>query len=330
MNTINALDQRLAEYKAKRKTKLTAGTIGWTLFTAELIVTFLSTVISIAFAFSDKGIAMLSDSVFLLFLNVALTLVLFIIAPLISSRALNYKFRSIMPLHRVEFKMFLGCVLLGFGFNSISNVLSSFFSNLVSMFGVNPGGADIETPNGFGGFLFSIICIAAVPALIEEFAFRGFALGICRRIMPDSAAIFVSAFLFGIIHGNFSQIPFALCMGLVMGYITVISNSVWPAIIVHFLNNAISVVLDYSMKNMGPLSSGVVSCFYLIITAILLIFGLIMLRSKLNTVKFNEIKNEIAATKYIKWAILNPGVICFTAFVFSEMFLVELTSQLLS
>ena len=71
----------------------------------------------------------------------------------------------------------------------------------------------------------------------EEILFRGLLL---RSMEPygKKFAIFASALLFGLYHGNIIQIPFAFCVGLVLGYVTVEYNIGW-AIVLHMFNNLI-------------------------------------------------------------------------------------------
>ena len=48
----------------------------------------------------------------------------------------------------------------------------------------------------------------------------------------------MSAFLFGIFHGNLVQIPYAFLVGLVLGYVAVEYNIVW-AMVLHMINNLV-------------------------------------------------------------------------------------------
>ena len=74
--------------------------------------------------------------------------------------------------------------------------------------------------------------------------FRGVILTVLRRY-GDAFGIFVSALLFGFLHGNFIQTPFAFIVGLVLGYVTVYTGSMLPAMIIHFLNNTVSILMSY-------------------------------------------------------------------------------------
>ena len=51
--------------------------------------------------------------------------------------------------------------------------------------------------------------------------------------------------LFGLMHGNLRQVPFAFIVGLVLGLLYVITDNIWLPIVVHFCNNAISVLMEY-------------------------------------------------------------------------------------
>ena len=93
------------------------------------------------------------------------------------------------------------------------------------------------------GSLLSQICyfviIAVLPAFAEEFAFRGVTLQLLRPY-GEAFAVIGSAFAFGLMHGTVIQIPFALAGGLFFGYVAVRTGSIWPSVLLHFLNNALS------------------------------------------------------------------------------------------
>jgi membrane protease YdiL (CAAX protease family) len=80
----------------------------------------------------------------------------------------------------------------------------------------------------------------ALQALAQELQFRGMLLGALDRVAPAWAANLGQAAFFGIAHiavqyqgpaGAF--VPVTIVLGLVFGYITQRTGSLWPAIIVH-------------------------------------------------------------------------------------------------
>jgi sodium transport system permease protein len=87
-----------------------------------------------------------------------------------------------------------------------------------------------------------VLCVAAMPAVCEELAFRGFILSGFRRLGNNRRAIIISALFFGITHGFLQQSINAFVLGLVLGYLAVRSGSLLPGVIFHFLHNSMSVL----------------------------------------------------------------------------------------
>ena len=91
--------------------------------------------------------------------------------------------------------------------------------------------------------LLYALSTAVVPAFAEEFAFRGILMGTLRKY-GDAFAILASSVMFGAMHGNTTQIVFAFILGLIFAFVDCKANSIVPSIIIHFLNNFHSVVID--------------------------------------------------------------------------------------
>jgi sodium transport system permease protein len=92
----------------------------------------------------------------------------------------------------------------------------------------------------------AVLLFAAVPAVCEELAFRGFILTGLERGHRTRSAILLSALLFGFMHvllSLFQQLFNATLLGLVLGLLAVRSRSIVPGIVFHFLNNALGVVM---------------------------------------------------------------------------------------
>lgn len=115
----------------------------------------------------------------------------------------------------------------------------------------------------YGGLsMFLYIGIGA--PISEELLFRGLVL---RSMEPygKKFAIFASALLFGLFHGNLSQAPHAFCVGLVLGYVTLEHNIAW-AMVLHMFNNLI--ISDVSGRLSQLLPGGVVE-----VALVILLFG---------------------------------------------------------
>ena len=119
--------------------------------------------------------------------------------------------------------------------------------SIFTSFGIDYSIGETDIPKGIFGFLLYTLSTAIVPAVLEEFALRGIVLGTLRKF-GDTFALITSSLCFGIMHGNFEQIPFAFMAGLILGFVTIKTGSLRTAMFIHFLNNFISVVFSY-MKN---------------------------------------------------------------------------------
>lgn len=138
----------------------------------------------------------------------------------------------------------LVCVLAGCGASILLNFMVSQFLNTISWVGILPDLSSMPYPEGdpLALVLYGVV-IAVLPAFAEEFAFRGVVLGLLRPF-GQTFAVVGSAFVFGIMHGNIVQIPFAFAGGLVFGFVVVRTGSLWPAILMHFLNNMLSYIQE--------------------------------------------------------------------------------------
>ena len=89
--------------------------------------------------------------------------------------------------------------------------------------------------------VFGILSITVMAPLVEELLFRGAIQGhlLQRGIKPLPAILFSSA-IFGLIHMNPIQIPFAFAIGLIFGWLYYRTGSLVPGIIGHFINNSIA------------------------------------------------------------------------------------------
>jgi len=98
----------------------------------------------------------------------------------------------------------------------------------------------------WGGFLINILMIAILPAIGEEFFFRG----VLQRLFSEwfknaHVAIIVTAFIFSAIHMQFYGFIPRFMLGLFLGYAFYWSGTLWLPIIIHFLNNASTVVVAF-------------------------------------------------------------------------------------
>ncbi len=94
-------------------------------------------------------------------------------------------------------------------------------------------------------YLLALLTHALAPAILEEALFRYVPM---RLLAPYSqrGAIFISAFFFALVHHELFTIPYAFVGGLIFMAIDLATESVIPSIVIHFINNALSVSMSFA------------------------------------------------------------------------------------
>ena len=90
---------------------------------------------------------------------------------------------------------------------------------------------------------WSILMLVVLAPVMEEVLFRGILLESVRSKHSAGRAIVVSALMFGVIHFIPQQVVNAFVIGLILGYIYVRTESLWPVIVIHALNNAMAYII---------------------------------------------------------------------------------------
>jgi membrane protease YdiL (CAAX protease family) len=88
---------------------------------------------------------------------------------------------------------------------------------------------------------FWVVCI--VPALIEELVFRGYVQTTLVGRLGIQRGIWATGFLFALVHLGMLRVPFDLLVSYIMGYFVIRYRSVWPAVVFHFTNNLVNLVI---------------------------------------------------------------------------------------
>lgn len=99
------------------------------------------------------------------------------------------------------------------------------------------------------GLLANLFVIAIMPAICEEFIFRGgLQRTIFRWLKNPHVAIWVSAIIFSAIHVQFFGFFPRLFLGAAFGYLYFWTGSIWYAVFAHFLNNAYAVIVAFYLQ----------------------------------------------------------------------------------
>jgi len=135
--------------------------------------------------------------------------------------------------------------------------------------------------------IINLLIIAVLPALGEEFFFRGILQQIFSGLVNNRhLAILLASVIFSAFHLQFYGFIPRLLLGLYFGYLFVWSGTIWLPVIAHFLNNAIAVLLvffteRYELNLPDFLGNAQAISLFLLILSILLTGAVILITRKL-------------------------------------------------
>lgn len=164
---------------------------------------------------------------------------------------------------------------------------------------------------------FSMFLYASILAPVaEELMFRGY---ILRSLQPYGKrfAIVGSAVLFGLFHGNLLQTPYALLVGLVLGYVTVEYSIVW-AMGIHLFNNL--VLADLLSRLTAGLPEMAANGIQLAIIGVGAVAAIVILVRRRNEIRAYR-ESEWIDRRCVKWFFLNSGIIALMILMLGNMIL---------
>ena len=114
--------------------------------------------------------------------------------------------------------------------------------------------AFLQMPD-LGSLFRNILLIALIPAISEEFVFRGVVQSqIAKWSKNEHLGVWISAFIFSAIHLQFYGFLPRMLMGALLGYLLIWTGSIWAPILAHFTNNAVAVLSAYYVQHQPGLT----------------------------------------------------------------------------
>ena len=174
-----------------------------------------------------------------------------ILAPaLIMATLLTRSMRRALRIHRVQPSHVAAAVLLGICMHPSYTLLGEGISKIYEI-----GDETKLVLMQFQGMVTSqplwalLLVMAFMPAVCEEIAFRGFIFGGLLRQNGVLRAILISALFFGFTHTVLQQSISASIMGVLLGFIAWRTGGIICTVIVHFINNALSLTMAWCAAN---------------------------------------------------------------------------------
>lgn len=198
---------------------------------------------------------------------------------------------------------FFAVLSLCVGSQLINSLWIGLLEVILNQFGLSAVGI-LESVSGDSDTVSLFLYSALLAPISEEILFRGL---ILRTMKPFGKrfAIFGSAFLFGLFHGNLLQTPYAFLVGLVLGYVTIEYSIGW-AVALHMFNNL--VLADLLTRLTAQLPEAAASAVNLVLLGGFALAGAVILVVKRREVR-DYIRSEWMDRRCVKCFFSNSGVL---------------------
>ena len=227
--------------------------------------------------------------------GLGLPLMLLILCPLPMPAAL--------PRRRVTGKQFGALVLVSYAVMYVTNLIGLGVNAAITALRGQQAGEPLQDmvsgTNPWIIFLFGVV----IAPLIEEWIFRNL---ILRRLAPwgEPMAIFGSAFLFGLFHGNFGQFFYAFALGAVFAYVALRSGGIRYTVALHFLVNFFGMTVSQAVSE-----SMLLTAIYGWLVLTMVVAGAMILWRHRGKIKLREGASPIPAEEKRGLFLGNAGMI---------------------
>lgn len=184
-------------------------------------------------------------------------------------------------------------------------------------FGIQLLPADAALQVTADNFFAMLVLGAIFPAIVEELIYRG----VLYRVLREHGvgyAMMVSSVIFGLIHMNFVQTPFAMVLGLVNCYLYEKTGRLSCSMLVHLMNNALTIAL---MRM--PLTDTMNDLLQVALAAVFVLSLLMIWKKNINIAKkiLLDVLNEKDQALYFFSSV--AGVILFIVCIVASCFAIS-------
>ena len=211
-------------------------------------------------------------------------------------------FKRYFRLNKITGKEALISVLLTLLVYPLVGISSTLLIKFYSLFG-EVRVPQINVKSGGLMSIYSVLIIGVLPAICEEFFVRGLLSAPAKRAKGRKFTYFYTALLFMLMHVN----PFNIVAPFILGYVFSVlnekTNSLYSSMLGHFTFNTCSVILSIFQKDLiesasgdmnvltlgeADLNIGLLQGVFMVLIAIVIIFVLYRVLSKMKTKEVTE------------------------------------------
>ena len=152
---------------------------------------------------------------------------------------------SFSGLHRTKWYNLLLAVPIGIGCHIVTIGVSSVWQAIISAFGYTHTSSPLPETFSPLALILSLILTGVLPGFCEEFFNRGGLLTTVRGSHTFRMTVILMGLEFGLFHQHITQVFYTALFGAFMAFLALKLKSILPCMVIHFVNNAFSVINDY-------------------------------------------------------------------------------------
>ena len=274
--------------------------------------------------------------------------VMLLAVSLLSVYLMKGSFKAAFPMKKMTFRELFGCGLIYLGgyilITAASVAMVHYFPEQF-----NEVGDSLSDALKMDSFLITLFISAVMPAICEEALFRGALLYSAGWMKRKVLMCFIIGIIFGAFHMDMIRfIPTAI-LGVIFTYIAYKTGNILYPILLHFLNNSLSVISLYSVGEVSQATQAVsfniplsAVASYLIISAaapFIILAGINKLEPKQLKKYYNlkyyipgnkqlpsEKKRKLIAT-VLAFALFIPGVVVLSGDIMKRQPVLDISSK---
>lgn len=164
-------------------------------------------------------------------------------------------------------------ILIGLWIQLVTGLLASWVVSFLARAGIRTVSPSFSLGSSAMKIGLTALYTCVIAPVTEELLMRGVILKNASRV-SQRFGILLTAFLFSIMHENLPQFLFTFPLGILLGYITIRHNSLYPAILVHMAVNLSNFLSICASEYLPESAARIAALSY---SAAAAVFGLIAL-----------------------------------------------------
>ncbi len=230
---------------------------------------------------------------------------------------------------RLSFPIFLGLIAICFTLTIVGNIVSNIINMLLEMTTGVPSTNDLAAITLNTPLWANLLFVGILAPVLEEIFFRKLIIDRWRQF-GELPAILLSGILFGLIHGNVSQVFYAAMIGMVFAYIYLRTGRIRYTIALHMIINLVGGVYTseiLKLLDLEALESGSLGAMFenLLPWLMFLGYGLFLLLCFIGApialvllwrrIRFAKAPYRLTAEQWLRAVLINPAIWLLLAFI---------------